>query len=110
MPAAIYSPEGDCMGYEKLSTITAATSFTATEYTYKGKIAQAALITVETAAIRFTMDGTTPVVTGGTEAGHKIDAGQSFVVRGYKSISQFKCINETAGNGAKAFVSFYFLP
>lgn len=110
MPASIYAPEGDCLAYEKLSSLTAATAFTAAKATYKGKIAQSVLITVETAAIRFTMDGTTPVVTGGTEAGHKIESGQSFVVRGYKSITNFQCINETAGNGAKVFCSFYFLP
>ena len=107
MPIQVNSPEGDCLAYEKLTTETAV-GFTESKYRVKGQTAQAALITVETAAIRFTMDGTTPVVTGVSEAGHKMDVGQSFVIRGYKSITQFKCINETASNGAKVFCSFYF--
>lgn len=108
MPVQVYAPEGDCRTYEKLSSITASTGFTAAKLLYKGRIAQAVLITVETAAIRFTMDGTTPVVTGASEAGHKIDAGQSFVVRGHESIRNFRCINESASNGAKVFCSYYF--
>lgn len=109
MSVQVYAPEGECRAYEKLSTtLTSAVGFTATKEEYKGRIAQAVLITVETAAIRFTMDGTTPVVTGATEVGHKIDAGQSFVIRGTESIRNFLAINETTSNGAKIFASFYY--
>jgi hypothetical protein len=108
MSVQVYSPEGECRRYEKLSSITASIGFTSAKIEYKGRIAQAALITVETAAIRFTMDGTTPVVTGGSVAGHKMDAGQSFVVRGTESIRNFRCINESASNGAVVFCSYYF--
>ena len=61
---------------------------------------KAALITVETAAINFTLDGTLPTATSGTNYGHKMDAGQSYVIRGYKNIRKFKCINAVASNGA----------
>ena len=61
---------------------------------------KAALITVETAAIKFTTDGTLPTATSGTNYGHQMDAGQSYVIRGYKNIRKFKCINAVASNGA----------
>lgn len=108
MSVRIYAPEGDCRAYEKLSTITAAKGFTATKLLYKGRIAQAVLITVEEAAIRFTIDGTTPVVTGTSEAGHLMNAGDSFIITGHESIRNFLCINAVAANGAEVFCSFYF--
>lgn len=113
MPPEIYASDGECGGYEKLSTITSSIGFTAakvepTSGVYRGRIAKAVLITVETASIRFTMDTTTPVVTGASEAGSKIDAGQSYVVRGHRTIRNFRCINETASNGAKVFCHFFY--
>lgn len=108
MPIQVYAPEGDCRTYEKLSTITTATGFTTTKSLYKGRIAQAVLITVEEAAIRFTMDGTTPVVTGAGEVGHLMNAGDSFVINGHESVRNFKCINAVAANEAEVFCSFYF--
>jgi hypothetical protein len=110
MSVQVWAPEGECRTYEKLSTtLTSSIGFTEAELLYKGRIAQAALITVETAAIRFTMDGTAAVVTatsGGT--GHLMDAGQSFVVRGHESIRNFRAINAVASNGAVMHCSFYF--
>lgn len=69
---------------------------------------KAALITVTTAALNFTMDGTTPTVTAGTDHGHTIDAGQSYVIRGYAAIRNFKCINAVATNGAILKYSLFY--
>jgi hypothetical protein len=110
MPAQIWSPEGECRTYEKLSTgLTSSVGFTAAKLLYKGNIARSVLITVETAAVRFTMDGTAAVVTataGGT--GHLLDIGQSFIVRGQESIRNFRAINAVASTGSVIFCSFYF--
>ena len=108
MSVQMYVPDGECRTYEKIGTLTTAIGFTGAKLLYKGRIAQAVLVTVETASARFTMDGMTPVVTGGSEVGHKIDSGQSFIVRGTESIRNFRVINEVASNGSKIFCSFYF--
>jgi hypothetical protein len=110
MPGAlVWAPKGECGAYEKISTTTSSIGFTAAKLEYKGKRAKAALITVEAAAIRFTMDGTTPVVTATSNGtGHLVDTGQSFIVEGYSSIVNFRCINAVADSGARVYCSFYF--
>ena len=109
MPAEIFASDGECRAYEKIGTTTTSIGFTATKLLYKGRIARAVLITVETAAIRITMDGTTAVVTataGGT--GHLVDVGQSYVVRGTVSVRKFQCINAVASSGAVVHCSYFF--
>jgi len=98
----------ECLSYEKLATLTAAKGFTGAKIVSGNRRAKMALITVETGAVRFTMDGTTPVVTGASEAGHILDIGQSYEILGYPAIKNFKCINEANGNNAEVFCSFFF--
>lgn len=69
---------------------------------------KAALITVETAPIKFTLDGTNPTATAGTNFGHQMDAGQSYVVRGWSNIRKFRCINAVASNGAIVKYSLFY--
>lgn len=109
MPAEIYASDGDCKTYEKIGTTTSSIGFTAAKLEYQGRIAKAVLITVETAAIRFTMDGSTAVVTAtGGGVGHLMDVGQSYVVRGTISVRNFRCINAVASSGAVAHCSYFF--
>lgn len=62
--------------------------------------AKAALITVETAAIKFSLSGSAPTATAGTSYIHQMDAGQSYVIRGWQNIKNAKFINAVASNGA----------
>lgn len=67
-----------------------------------------AFITIETAAIRWTVDGTTPVVTatsGGT--GHLANAGDVITLEGEDAIKKFRCINAVASSGALVFVTLF---
>ena len=98
----------ECLASEKLSTLTAAKGFTGAKIVSGNRRAKMALISVETGAIRFTMDGTTPVVTGGTEVGHLLDIGQSYEIPGHIAIKNFLCINEANGNNAEVVCSFFF--
>lgn|SRR5574343_391723 len=105
----IFASDGDAGAYEKLTATTSSIGFTSTLVEKAGKIAKAVLITVETADIRMTMDGTTPVVTatsGGT--GHLVTSGQSYVVRGHVSVRNFRCINAVASSGAVVFCTFFY--
>jgi len=68
----------------------------------------AALITVETAGITFTLDRTTPTVSGGTNNGHQMTSGQSYVIVGLNNIQNFRCINTTASNGCVVKWSLFY--
>ena len=92
MPAVTDTP-GFADGYEKLNP-TSATGITATlkvptSGTYNRNNAVSALITVEVAAIRFTLDGTTPTTT----VGHSMAVGDSFMIRGPVNVDNFSCID-----------------
>lgn len=67
------------------------------------KTAKSALFTVETAAIRFTTDGTAPVA---STTGHVVAAGGSFVVNGYQNIVALKMIRDT-GSDATVQATYY---
>jgi len=68
-----------------------------------------ALVTVRTASIIFTLDGTTPTTLASTaNYGNQADAGQSFVLSSIEEIKQFRCINSVASNGAIVFATFYY--
>ena len=69
---------------------------------------KAALITVKSFPINFTLSGVTPTVIAGTNHGHQMDAGQSYVIRGYNTIWKFKCINAVNANGAIVEYSLLF--
>lgn len=62
--------------------------------------AKAMLISVETASVNMTLDGSTPTVASGTDLGHELSAGQSYVIRGENNVRNFKVINKVASNGA----------
>ena len=69
----------------------------------------AALITVETAGINFTVDGSTPTVTSATSnTGHYMESGQSYVLKNITEIKKFKCINAVASSGAVIKVTYYY--
>jgi len=69
---------------------------------------KAALITVETAAIKFALSGLLATATSGANYIHQMDAGQSYVIRGYHNIKKFKCINAVASNGAIVKYSLFY--
>ena len=63
--------------------------------------AKAATLTVETAQIRWTCDGTTPTTT----VGNPMDAGDSIVISGAQNIKQFRAIR-TGGTSGSLNVTF----
>ena len=110
MSNVTFAHDGECKAYESLAT-TASIGFTSTYYNYSSlnyMPMKAALITVETADIRFTMDGTTPTTTATTAVGHLMVSGQSYVVRGWENIRNFRCINAVASSGAVVRASYFY--
>jgi hypothetical protein len=66
------------------------------------------LISSETADINFTMDGTVPTVAAGTNYGHLVTQGASYLITGWMNIKRFQCINSVAGSGAILKYSLFF--
>jgi len=98
---------GDAGTYEALAPTTS-TGITAsvrhpTSGKHKGRMARAALIVVETNAVRFRIDGTAPEAATGTP----IEAGQNTTITGVNNVKNFLCIDTAAGASA-VHVMVYF--
>lgn len=102
--------------HERLTTITASTGLTESEYavgqTTTGAYdliwrAQEVHITIEVAAIKYTVDGTTPTTTATTGIGHIAYPGDVIEIHGYQNITQFRAINEVASNGAVLQITYF---
>lgn len=103
--------------HEKISTLTSSTALTAATYNLavttnapfdRVRTPKSALLQVETANIRWTVDGTTPTVTAGTGIGFVAIPYQFLVIDGYENITKFRMINEVASNGATVQVSYFY--
>lgn len=102
--------------YEKLETMAASTPLTATVYKQakttqapfdRSIMADEAYITIETADVRCTFDGTVPTVSAGTGAGHLFGHGDTITLSGFENIQKFRCINAVAANGAVLRASYF---
>jgi hypothetical protein len=105
-----FQHDGEARGYEAIAT-TASIGFTSSFYNYSSVSnmpMKAALVTVETADIRFTLDGTVPTTTATTAVGHLITSGQNYVVRGYENCKNFRCINAVAASGATVKATYFY--
>lgn len=86
--------------YESVTVANSATSLTAATYSPSGRThAQYALVTVETAAIRFTLDGTTPSNDADTPVGHLAAVGDVIELEGSNTIARFQAIRSTSTSG-----------
>jgi hypothetical protein len=64
--------------------------------------ARVALVSVEDAEIRYTVDGTAPTST----VGHVQGAGSNFIIEGYDAISQFRAIRTDVSNATLSVTYF----
>lgn len=109
----VFAISGVAGGFETLATTTSSIGFTSakiapTTGNFAGMRARAAIISVETADIRFTIDGTTPTVTAGTGAGHLLTKGGSYELDGEQNVENFRCINAVASSGAVVKCTYLF--
>ena len=82
---------------ERLTVAATVKTLTGSVYAPASGPCTVALITVETAAIRVTLDGTDPVA--GT-TGHLVQAGQVIELNGHDEIRCFKAIREASTSAA----------
>ncbi len=85
--------------------VLTSTNYKPTTGPYNGMEASSVLITVETKAIRFTVDGTTPVA--GT-TGHLLQVGDSLSIEGFTDIKRAKFTEEVVGENGKIQVTYLF--
>lgn len=105
----VFTLDGEAKNYESIGTMTASTGFTAAKIVSStGQPCKAAYITVETADVRITFDGTTPTTTATSAVGHLITYGSNFMVKGWENIAAFRCINAVAASGAVLKVTYLF--
>jgi hypothetical protein len=96
--------------HEKITVSTTAIEldddkYLATTESVGGRVgAKEALITVEDAPIRFTLDGTTPV--DGTDTGHVLPSASSITVYGLANIRQFRAVR-SGGTDAVINVTYF---
>lgn len=119
---ATYTVNAPLQAYaqETVGTLTSAIGGTASTYNV-ARSAQAggsdhfdrirrpeqAFITIETAAIRWTVNGTTPTTTATTGVGHLAAAGDTIVISGYQNIANFLAINAVNASGAALRISYF---
>ena len=110
----VFSSNGEARGYDTFTSITAATSFTAAKISPSadagtvGNKCRAVLITVESGSINFTIDGTTPTATAGTNIGHTLNAGDSMVISSFENVKRFLMINSEDSNGVVVKATYMF--
>jgi hypothetical protein len=126
MSLTLVNGSNQAYAHEKITNLSASTALTAATYdaTQGTQIGspdsgagnsyrppahpEEALITVETGAIRYTYNGTTPTTSASTAIGHICQANDSIQLLGYQNIVRFRAINETAGSGAELRVTYAY--
>ena len=84
-------------GYEAITVADTAIGFTAAKLlTTTKKIARAVFCTLETAQIRFTIDGTTPT----TSIGHLLEIGQTLTLENVADLTNFRAIRTGSSSGS----------
>ena len=82
--------------YESVTVATVSIGFTATTYQPTNEVgARRAVITLETAQIRYRYDGTDPTST----EGHILEIGNQLIIEGYGDISLFRAIRTGGTSG-----------
>lgn len=109
----VFALDGQAQGHELITPGNTATGITAsllqpTSGAFAGLQAESALITVEDNTIHFTLDGTPPTAESGTDLGHQMDAGQSYVIRGINNLKNFLCIDRVSGSNGVVKVTVFF--
>ena len=108
---------GEAKHYETLSgtTLDTAVGCTAANLTgptiegiSKGQLCRAILVTVEGASVNVCIDGTTPTLSAGTNRGHTLTAGMSFMIVGWENVKQTKFLASAAVSGAIVKITYFF--
>ena len=108
----VFGINGVAGNYESLTTATAvgptSSKILPTTGNFTGQRARSILISVETADIRFTIDGTTPTTTATYAVGHLLPVGASYEINGEQNVANFKCINAVGSSGAVVKCTYFF--
>ena len=69
--------------------------------------AVAGLITAENQTMHFTLDGTAPTAAAGTDLGHDLAAGDSYMIRGKTNMANFRIIDRVSGSAGQLKVTVF---
>ena len=102
---------------EAITTMTTAKTLTAATYESRATAVGAfdgatspvgAVLNVKTAAVNFTVDGTAPTATAGTDVGFYGNTGDTITLWGRSQVANFKAINAVNANGAILEVAYLY--
>jgi hypothetical protein len=103
---------GDAGAYENITPGDTATGITASnlQTSVHGATKQAlgALVTCEDQTVHFTIHGTDPTAAAGTNVGHALAAGDSYVIRGIGNLRNFKCIDAVSLSAGTVKITIFF--
>ncbi len=103
---------GDAGGIENIAPGDVVTGITSTLYqkVVHGVEMSAigALITCEDETVHITFDGTPPTAAAGTNIGHALSAGDSYVLRSGPNVRNFQCIDAVSGSAGTIKVTVFF--
>ena len=105
--------------FERIATLTSSTGLTAATYDVsitsgttgefdRIRHPSKALVQCEGFTIKWTVDGTTPTVTAGTNIGFLAAVGDFIEIEGYENIAKFRCINAVASSGSSIQVAYFY--
>jgi len=108
----VFDVQGDAGTPENI-TPTSSTGITAairhpTSGKYKGMTAKSALITCEAGDVHMTLDGTAPTALAGTNVGHVLYVGDSYVIRGQENVKNALFIDRVAATPGIIKVTPFF--
>jgi hypothetical protein len=93
---AMFGTLDEAFAYEALTVADTAKTLTAATYQNATNQAVSALLSLETAEIRYTLDGTVPT----TAVGHIMSAGQSMTLVNQHQLANFQAIRTGGTSGA----------
>lgn len=102
---AVFNGMKQAFATERITVSNTAVGLTVDTYNNAGaavdvrRRATGARVSIETAAIRFTEEGSTPVITGGSEVGALGNVNDVIYLDGYGAIAGFKAIRNTGTDG-----------
>ena len=102
----VFDSIGTPFGHETILP-TAAKGITPSLYS-GGQQVKAALVSVETNSVNYTLEGTTPTDSSGTNVGHEGVAQLNLVLRGVDAVKNFKCIDRVGASASKVKVTVFY--
>lgn len=97
---------GQAISFESKTVGTAAVSLTSANIDPTGLRVEGAMITCDTAAIRYRLDGSSPG-TAAAGSGHYLGTASLLIIKGYNNLKKFRAVGDSGADNAVMQVTYY---